>query len=71
MWNCKVEGFMKQVYRSYLLRIRDVINFAGICRKCGVNYVNFRKFMAGEDRYLSVEKLELICNTIKSIEKLA
>ena len=66
-----LEGAMKQVYRDYLLRISDVVNFAGICRLTGVNYDNFRKFMCGNDRYLSIEKLHVICETIKNIEKIA
>ena len=66
-----LEDAMKQVYREYLLRISDVVNFAGICRIAGVNYDNFRKFICGNDRYLSIEKLRIICETIKNIEKIA
>lgn len=66
-----LENAMKQVYRDYLLRIADVINFAGVCRACSVNYTNFKKFMCGNDRYLSIEKLEVICEYIKNIEKIA
>ena len=66
-----LENEMKQVYREYLLRISDVVNFAGICRLAGVNYDNFRKFICGNDRYLSIEKLRIICETIKNIEKIA
>lgn len=66
-----LEDAMKQVYREYLLRVSDVVNFAGICRLAGVNYDNFRKFMCGNDRYLSIEKLRIICEAIKSIEKIA
>ena len=66
-----LEEAMKQVYRDYLLRISDVVNFAGICRACGVNYCNFKKFLCGNDRYLSIEKLQIICETIKNIEKIA
>jgi len=66
-----LEVAMKQVYREYLLRVSDVVNFAGICRLAGVNYDNFRKFICGNDRYLSIEKLRIICETIKNIEKIA
>ena len=66
-----LEDLMKQVYREYLLRVSDVINFAGLCRRCGVNYVNFKKFLGGNDSYLSIEKLVLLCNTIRDIEKIA
>jgi len=66
-----LENEMKQVYREYLLRVSDVVNFAGICRLAGVNYDNFRKFICGNDRYLSIEKLRIICETIKNIEKIA
>ena len=67
----ELEEMMKQEYREYLLRIKDLVNFAGICRKCGVNYVNFKKFLGGNDSYLSIEKLALICKTISDIEKIA
>ena len=66
-----LEDAMKQVYREYLLRISDVVNFSGICRASGVNYDNFRKFLCGQDKYLSIEKLRVICETIKNIEKIA
>ena len=66
-----LEEAMKQVYREYLLRVSDVINFAGICRAADVNYANFRKFLCGHDKYLSIEKLQIICETIKNIEKIA
>jgi hypothetical protein len=66
-----LEDAMKQVYREYLLRVSDVVSFAGICRLAGVNYDNFRKFMCGNDRYLSIDKLRIICETIKNIEKIA
>jgi len=66
-----LEDAMKQVYREYLLRVSDVVNFAGICRLAGVNYDNFRKFICGNDRYLSIDKLRIICETIKNIEKIA
>ena len=66
-----LEEAMKQVYREYLLRVSDVINFAGICRLTDVNYANFRKFLCGHDNYLSIEKLQIICEAIKNIEKIA
>ena len=66
-----LEDAMKQVYRDYLLRVSDYVNFAGICRACSVNYDNFRKFICGNDRYLSIEKLRVICEFIKNIEKIA
>lgn len=62
---------MKENYREYLLRIKDVVNFAGICRACGVNYDNFKKFMGGQDNYMSIDKLHTICDFIKNLEKIA
>lgn len=71
LFDIQREEIMKQMYRNYLLRISDVINFAGVCRACGVNYANFRKFMCGHDDYLSIDKLAIICTYIKNIEKIA
>ena len=62
---------MKEAYHDYFMRIADLINFAGVCRKAGVNYTNFRQFMTGKYNYLSVEKLSSICEVIRNIEKIA
>lgn len=66
-----LEEEMKKAYHDYLIRVSDVINFAGICRRTGVNYTNFRQFMRGKYNYLSIEKLDQICEAIKNIEKIA
>lgn len=71
MENVQLEEIMKEAYHDYLVRVSDVINFAGVCRRAGVNYTNFRQFMRGQYNYLSVEKLRIICEVIKNIEKIA
>ena len=66
-----IGDLMKHVYREYLMRVSDVINFAGVCRRANVNYTNFRQFMTGKDSYLSIDKLIDICEVIRNIEKIA
>lgn len=66
-----LEEDMKEAYHDYLMRVSDVINFAGVCRRAGVNYTNFRQFMRGKYSYLSIDKLDQICEVIKHIEKIA
>lgn len=34
------EEIMKEAYHEYLMRVSDVINFAGVCRRAGVNYTD-------------------------------
>lgn len=57
----------KDLYRAYFNKINDFVSWKNVCRELNINYSNFRHFAFLEtDKYLSIEKCELITNFLST-----
>lgn len=57
---------MKQVYREYLLRIKDFVNLSACCVMVHLDQSNVNKFIRGQDNAVSVESLQRLTNFIQT-----
>lgn len=57
---------MKQVYREYLLRIKDFVNLRSCCVMVHLDQSNVCKFIAGQDNAVSIDGLQRLINFIQN-----
>lgn len=62
----------KTEYREYFAECKKLIKLSYVCKMCGIPQSHLAGFMGGYDYALSIDKLEIIRNTLISLcEKIA
>ena len=56
----------KSEYRDLILRMMNFIKVTKFCNPLGISQSNLSYFLKGRDERMSIDKLELLVNTIRS-----